>query len=147
MVWRYATVGVAGFLAANVSLRHCVSCASSTYSPPEAPDGAILSDISVACGVGSTQTCNKYGSQTCVAGAGLTLALGVWGPCSCPLPPTCTPGKSTSCGNCGTQVCDSCGQASACTDQGLCTPGDRGPDGCYEGEDALCNQSCEWVCP
>jgi len=128
-------------VAANVSMRHCIS---PSYLPGE-PDGGA--PVESPCAIGATLPCNTYGTQTCVSSPGLTLSIGVWGACSCPLAPVCTPGAVKACGNCGTQACDSCGQNRACTNQGLCTPGDKGPDGCYEGEDALCNDSCEWVCP
>jgi hypothetical protein len=136
------TLGLMGsVLVANVSFRHCIV---SSYLPSE-PDGGL--PLESTCPLGSTEACNTYGTQSCVSAPGLTLSLGVWGPCSCLSAPVCTPGTSQTCGNCGTQVCDACGQAPACTNQGLCTPGDRGPDGCYEGEDAVCSQACEWVCP
>jgi hypothetical protein len=67
------------------------------------------------------------------------------GPCS---PTTvCEPGDIEVCGNCGKSTCDPCGQWGTCTDQGACKPGDEATHGCYEGQDAVCNASCEWVCP
>jgi hypothetical protein len=66
---------------------------------------------------------------------------------ACPNTTVCEPGVTEQCGNCGTATCDPCGQWGECTDQGICKPGDEGPDGCYEGQDARCNASCEWVCP
>jgi len=143
MVWRYLpTLGLLGaVVAGHASSRGC--------SPPSLSGdddaGAPMSEG--VCAIGATQACNSYGNQTCVAAGGLSLSLGEWGPCSCPSTPTCSPRGSGSCGNCGTRTCNSCGEWSGCTNQGLCTPGDKGPDGCYEGEDAFCNQSCQWVCP
>jgi hypothetical protein len=133
-----------GALAANVSLRHCMS---PTYSPEEPDGGGLGMAVDTTCALGETEACNTYGTQTCIASPGLTLGVGVWGPCSCASLPTCTPGASQACGNCGTQICNICGQAPTCTNQGLCTPGDKAPDGCYEGEDAVCNEACQWVCP
>jgi hypothetical protein len=66
---------------------------------------------------------------------------------SCSGDPVCDPGNVQTCGNCGKATCDPCGQWGTCTDQGICKPGDEGPDGCYEGQNAVCNDSCEWVCP
>jgi hypothetical protein len=65
----------------------------------------------------------------------------------CPPTPMCEPGNIEVCGNCGKSTCDPCGQWGTCTNQGVCKPGDEGSDGCYEGQDAICNASCEWVCP
>jgi len=59
----------------------------------------------------------------------------------------CEPGVTEECGNCGRATCEPCGQWGECTGQGICKPGEEGPDGCYEGQDARCNASCEWVCP
>ena len=144
MAWRYMpTLGVmGGVVAAHLSLRDCVS---PSYSSTEGDGGGVPTES--ACAIGTTQSCNSYGTQTCLASTGLSLSLGAWGPCSCSSSPVCTPGGSQSCGNCGTETCNSCGQFPTCVNQGLCTPGDKGPDGCYEGEDALCNDSCQWVCP
>jgi hypothetical protein len=66
---------------------------------------------------------------------------------SCGSQGVCEPGVTEPCGNCGTATCNPCGQWGTCADQGICKPGDVGPDGCYEGETATCNASCEWVCP
>jgi len=144
MAWRHipTLLGLlGGAFAAHVSLRDCVSPSVS----PDELDGGGVSQVGV-CAVGSTQACNTYGTQTCIPG-GSSFTQGVWGSCSCSASPTCTPGAAQGCGNCGTQSCNACGAWSTCLDQGLCTPGDKGPDGCYEGEDAFCNESCQWVCP
>ncbi len=137
-----------GLFATHLSSR---ACGPPTFSSDEqdagAGEGASVTMSGTACAIGATQSCNVYGTETCVSGGGLTLSLGVWGPCSCPPSPSCSPGASQSCGNCGNKTCDACGQWKTCANQGLCTPGDTGPDGCYEGEDAFCNQSCQWVCP
>jgi hypothetical protein len=83
-------------------------------------------------------------SGTACASAPQGMA-GDGGPCTAAT--VCDPGVTEVCGNCGKATCDPCGQWGTCTDQGICKPGDEGPDGCYEGQDALCNASCEWVCP
>jgi hypothetical protein len=141
MAWKLVpTLALAGgVVTAHMSARSCIST-------PLGPDlDASVSAVSGGpCSVtGSTQVCNTYGTQTCLAEPIGT----VWGPCSCPSTPACTPGASRGCGNCGTQVCGTCGAWVACENEGLCKPGDTAPDGCYEGEDAYCNPQCQWVCP
>lgn len=66
---------------------------------------------------------------------------------TCSPTPVCDPGVVEVCGSCGKATCDPCGQWGPCTEQGICRPGEEGQDGCYGGQNAVCNASCEWVCP
>jgi hypothetical protein len=145
MTWRILpALGVmGGVFVTNFSVRVC--SAPPIFSSELGEEGGLAAGGPCST-PGATQTCNTYGNQTCTSSE-------EWGPCTCPAAPVCGPGASQGCGNCGIETCNACGQwgeegsTPACRNQGVCTPGETGPEGCYEGEDAFCNPSCEWVCP
>ena len=104
-----------------------------------------LSAMGALVVLGATVAAQVPGIACASAPPSFTGQTGEGGACSATT--VCEPGDVQTCGNCGKATCDSCGQWGTCTDQGICKPGDEGPDGCYEGQNALCNASCDWVCP
>jgi hypothetical protein len=79
---------------------------------------------------------------TC-GGQRMCLDTGMWGDCLGGNPnPECEPDVATQCGNCGTSVCTADCLWTPCEGEGVCEPG---TDGCIEGMQSMCTQSCFWL--
>mgnify|MGYP002623260522 CR=1 FL=1 len=91
-----------------------------------------------------SQACGTNNTGTQWAECGNDCMWEPWGECEGG--GTCSPGQTTSCGNCGTMTCNTYGQWGPCQNQGVCQPGQQQNQTCNNVgiQTQSCQSSCTW---